>query len=82
MGDLHGHLVPRPNVRSDATGKTAGGLARMYTRIEEIRRRSKHNLLLNTGDTIQGSAEVLFTRGQAIADVVDQFKIDYFAPGN
>src|SRR5262245_26630029 len=38
--------------------------------------------LLNTGDTIQGSAEVLFTRGQAIADVVDQFKIDYFAPGN
>jgi sulfur-oxidizing protein SoxB len=82
MGDLHGHLVPRPNVRSDATGKTAGGLARMYTLIEEIRRRSQHSLLLNTGDTIQGSAEALFTRGQAIADVVDRFRIDYFAPGN
>jgi sulfur-oxidizing protein SoxB len=82
MGDLHGHLVPCPNVRSDATGKTAGGLARMYTRIEEIRRRSQHSLLLNTGDTIQGSAEALFTRGQAIAEVVDEFKIDYFAPGN
>ena len=82
MGDLHGHLVPRPNVRSDATGKTTGGLARMYTRIEEIRKRSKHSLLLNTGDTIQGSAEVMFTRGQAITDVLDLFKIDYFAPGN
>jgi len=82
IGDLHGHLMPRPNVRSDATGKTAGGLARMYTRIEEIRGRSPNTLLLNTGDTIQGSAEVLFTRGQAIVDVLDLFKIDNFAPGN
>ena len=38
MADLHGHLMPRPNVRSDATGKTTGGLARMYTRIDEIRK--------------------------------------------
>jgi S-sulfosulfanyl-L-cysteine sulfohydrolase len=82
MGDIHGHLVARPNLRRDATGKTAGGLARMHTRIEEIRREHANNLLLNTGDTIQGSAEALFTRGQAIIDVLNLFKIDYFAPGN
>jgi 2',3'-cyclic-nucleotide 2'-phosphodiesterase (5'-nucleotidase family) len=82
MGDVHGHLVPRPNLRSDGPGRMEGGLARMYTLIEDIRKRRKHTLLLNTGDTIQGSAEALFTRGQALVDVVDEFRIDAFAPGN
>lgn len=81
-GDFHGHLIARPNVRSDGAGRLEGGLARMYTKIKEIRVREKHTLLLHTGDTIQGSAEVLYTRGQAIVDVVNPFKIDAFAPGN
>ena len=82
MGDVHGHLVPRPNLRSDGSGRMEGGLARMYTLIEDIRKRRKHTLLLNTGDTIQGSAEALFTRGQALVDVVNEFRVDAFAPGN
>ena len=82
MGDVHGHLVPRPNLRSDGTGRMEGGLARMYALIEDIRNRRKHTLLLNTGDTIQGSAEALFTRGQALVDVINEFRIDAFAPGN
>ena len=81
-GDFHGHLTARPNVRSDGAGRLEGGLARVYTKIEEIRAREQHTLLLHTGDTIQGSAEVLYTRGQAIVDVVNPFKIDAFAPGN
>ena len=81
-GDFHGHLIARPNVRSDGAGRLEGGLARVYTKIEEIRAREQHTLLLHTGDTIQGSAEVLYTRGQAIVDVVNPFKIDAFAPGN
>jgi 2',3'-cyclic-nucleotide 2'-phosphodiesterase (5'-nucleotidase family) len=82
MGDVHGHLVPRPNLRSDGSGHMEGGLARMYAAIEDIRKRRKHALLLNTGDTIQGSAEALFTRGQALVDVLNEFRIDAFAPGN
>ncbi|MEK8089058.1 bifunctional UDP-sugar hydrolase/5'-nucleotidase [Thermithiobacillus plumbiphilus] len=82
LGDLHGHLVPRPDVREGGSGGTLGGLARMYTKIQEIRDRNPNSLLINTGDTIQGSAEVLFTRGQAIIDVLNQFKFDAFAPGN
>ena len=39
-------------------------------------------LLLNTGDTIQGSAEALFTKGQALVDVLNRFAIDAYAPGN
>ncbi len=82
-GDFHGHLIPRPNVRSDATGqRLEGGLARIYTKIREIREEDPKALLLHTGDTIQGSAEVLYTRGQAIVDVVNLFGIDAYALGN
>ncbi len=82
LGDLHGHLVPRPNLRADGTGRLEGGLARMATRIREIREAHPANLLINTGDTIQGGAEALFTRGQAMVDVIDRFGVDLFAPGN
>lgn len=82
MGDVHGHLVPRPNLRADGTGRFEGGLSRMATLIREIRQAHPINLLVNTGDTIQGGAEALFTRGQAMVDVIDQFKVDLFAPGN
>jgi 2',3'-cyclic-nucleotide 2'-phosphodiesterase (5'-nucleotidase family) len=82
IGDLHGHLVPRPSVREGETGQTLGGVARIYTKIREIREREKNTLLVNTGDTVQGSAEALFTRGQAIIDVLNRFDIDAFNPGN
>lgn len=82
MGDIHGHLVPRPSVRSDAGNKLEGGLARLKTKVDQIRAKTKHNLLINTGDTIQGSGEALYTRGQALVDVIDLFKVDVFAPGN
>ena len=82
MGDLHGHLVPRPGLRDGQSGQMLGGLARMYTKIQEIRAREKNTLLVNGGDTVQGSAEVLFTRGQAMVDVLNRFNIDAFNPGN
>ena len=82
IGDIHGHLTPRPNLRSDGSGRPEGGLARMYTKIQEIRAREKNTLLLNTGDTIQGSAEALYTQGQALVDVLNRFRIDAYAPGN
>jgi 2',3'-cyclic-nucleotide 2'-phosphodiesterase (5'-nucleotidase family) len=82
MGDLHGHLTPRPGFRDGEQGHMVGGLARMYTKIREIRAREENTLLVNGGDTVQGSAEVLFTRGQAIIDVLNRFAIDAFNPGN
>ena len=84
MGDVHGHLMPRPSIRGETTARTEGGLARMYTKISEIRSARSHDktLLFNTGDTIQGSAEALFTKGQALVDVLNRFAIDAYAPGN
>ena len=72
VGDLHGHLVPRPHVRADGTGSTEGGLARMATLVASLREQHPNSVLVNTGDTIQGSAEALFTRGQALVDAVDR----------
>lgn len=82
IGDIHGHLIPRPNARSDGNGRMEGGLARIYSKIKHLRGNGDKALLINTGDTIQGSAEALFTRGQALVDVLNLFNIDVFAPGN
>lgn len=82
IGDIHGHLIPRPRLRNDGVDTDEGGLARLYTRIQDIRARDKNVMLFNTGDTIQGSAEALYTRGQALVDVLDHFGIDGMAPGN
>ena len=89
-GDIHGHLVPRANVRSDSvinpvTGKPRmeGGLARMATLIQGIREANLgKTIYINTGDTVQGSAEALFTRGQALIDVVNMLGVEFHAPGN
>ena len=82
-GDIHGHLVPRANVRSDSTGLMEGGLARMATVIQSIREKNLgKTLYVNTGDSVQGSAEALFTRGQAVIDVVNMLGVEAHAPGN
>lgn len=83
-GDLHGHLIPRPNLREGDPdrGQMMGGLAYVYGRIKAIRQRHPDALLINTGDTIQGSAEALFSTGGALVEILNQFKFDAFAPGN
>ena len=96
IGDIHGHLLPRPNLRSDAIGNSMeGGVARMVTVIKQMRKDAtecryvngarqcaNHSLLINTGDTLQGSGEALFSRGQAMIDVINLFGIDVDTPGN
>lgn len=83
MGDLHGHLVPHPSVRSDSTGKTEGGVARIYTLVDQIRRAHPgKTLLVNTGDTLHGGAEAMFTQGEAMIEVLNAFHFDAYTPGN
>jgi len=86
-GDFHGHLTARPNLRSNADypGQMVGGLARIATEIKTIQAGkggAGNTLVLHTGDTIQGSGEALYSRGQAMVDVVDMLGIDGYAPGN
>lgn len=119
-GDIHGHLLPRANLRSDnVKGSMEGGVARMYTLIRDLRKDAAHceghkgksgphadakrdasqgkdggacrdgagnkynaSLLINTGDTLQGSGEALFSRGQAMIDVLNLFGYVAHVPGN
>jgi 2',3'-cyclic-nucleotide 2'-phosphodiesterase (5'-nucleotidase family) len=81
IGDIHGHLVSRPDALG--TDRRAGGIARIAAVVERIRReRGGRALLVNVGDALQGSAEALFTRGQAVVDVLAPLRIDAFIPGN
>ena len=83
IGDHHGNMVPRPNLRrGDIAEYQEGGLAKMAYIVKEIRKESPQALLFNAGDTIQGSAEALYTSGQAMVNVLDTFGINGYAPGN
>ena len=52
--DLHGHLLPWDDVRLRPADV---GLARIATRVTEIRKASPNVLLLDAGDTIEGTPE-------------------------
>lgn len=84
MGDLHGHLVPRPNMREGDPdfGEMMGGLAYVYDQVKKIRKAHPGAILVNGGDTIQGSAEALYTQGSAIVEILNLFNIDAYNPGN
>jgi S-sulfosulfanyl-L-cysteine sulfohydrolase len=81
IGDIHGHRMPRPDALG--SGGSVGGVARIATVVERIRNERRGNaLLVNVGDALQGSAEALFTRGQAVVDVLALLRIDAFILGN
>jgi len=90
MGDLHGTLVPHAAVITYADGRTsnvssAGGLARLKTVVDDIRYGDGGNpeaVLLSTGDLTHGSAETMFTVGDAMMIPINAFGIDVYTPGN
>jgi len=88
MGDLHGTLVPHAAVLKEYNGtevevSSAGGLARLKTVVDDIREDTDGEaVLLSVGDLTHGSAEVLFTVGNAMMPVMNEFGIDVFTPGN
>jgi sulfur-oxidizing protein SoxB len=87
MGDLHGTLVPHAAILKDPDGserevESAGGLARLKTVVDDIRSDNPDAILLSTGDLTHGSAETLFTVGDAMMKPMNAFGIDVFTPGN
>ena len=87
MGDLHGTLVPHAAVLTDGEGNarevsSAGGLARLKTVVDGIRADNAHAILLSAGDLTHGSAEAMFTVGDAMMVPMNAFGIDVYTPGN
>ncbi len=75
--DMHAHYLP---TRVD--GRELGGYARMGTLIEKLRRESVNPILLNGGDTFQGT--FLFNTYEGLADlaVMNQLGFQAMAVGN
>ncbi len=87
LQDLHGNLLPHAGVIQNPDGSEryvtqGGGVAKAKTLVDRIRLDNPNNLLLAVGDSTQGSAEVLFTVGDAIMPAMNAFGIDAFTPGN
>lgn len=87
MGDLHGTLVPHSAIMKNMDGTeyesaSAGGLARLKTVIDGIRADNPKAVLLSAGDLTHGSAETMFTVGDAMMIPMNAFGIDVFTPGN
>lgn len=87
MGDLHGTIVPHAAILKNSDGSerevaSSGGLARLKTIINEIRSQNSEAVLLSAGDLTHGSAEAMFTVGDAMMVPMNAFGIDVFTPGN
>ena len=87
MGDLHGTLVPHGALITYADGSeremtSAGGLARLKTVVDDIREDNEDAILLSVGDLTHGSAEAMFTVGDAMMVPMNAFGIDVYTPGN
>ena len=87
MGDLHGTLVPHAAIMKNPDGSeyeaaSSGGLARLKTVVNTIRADNPDAVLLSAGDLTHGSAETMFTVGDAMMIPMNAFGIDVYTPGN
>src|SRR5262249_39652797 len=65
------------------TFKRRGGFATLRTLIDRLRRQNpQHTLVVDGGDCLQGSAVAAFSKGQAIAPLINAIRYDLMLPGN
>ena len=67
---------------SEYEAASSGGLARLKTVVDDIRADNPEAVLLSTGDLTHGSAEAMFTVGDAMMIPMNAFGIDVYTPGN
>ncbi len=86
VADLHAQLRPHPELfwrDGEERIEEAGGFARVAAAIARIRaERGGDVLVLDAGDTIQGSGEAGLTEGRALIDPLNALGIDAAVPGN
>lgn len=86
IADLHAQLEPHAEFfwhRGQTETAMAGGVARIATAVDAIRReRPGRVLFMDAGDTIQGSAAAAWTEGRAVVAPLNALKLDLGVPGN
>lgn len=64
-------------------GKYAGmGLAKVATKVKELRENNKNVLALDAGDTFHGQTIASLVKGESIAKIMNTIGYDAMAPGN
>lgn len=86
VADLHAQLDSHPELfwhGGEERIEEAGGFARVAAAVAQIREeRQGQVLVLDGGDTIQGSAEAAMTQGRAIVPALNAIGFDAAVPGN
>ncbi len=77
--DLHGHILPT----EDYDGHTnLGGFARCATVIQKIRAENKNTLLVDAGDTFQGTEVGYLSDGRVMVKLLNALHYDAWVWGN
>lgn len=86
LNDLHANLVGHKDLIRNPDGSTKveirGGMARMKTVLNGIRKDNPNTLLMNIGDTYHGGVEAFYSLGNAVHDPLMALAPDVGVPGN
>jgi len=77
--DLHGNILPTESYEGQTN---VGGIARCATVIRQIREHEKNVLLVDAGDTMQGTPVSFLTGGQVMVQCLNQLHYDSWTWGN
>ncbi|MFA6562066.1 MAG: bifunctional UDP-sugar hydrolase/5'-nucleotidase [Verrucomicrobiia bacterium] len=81
--DLHGHIQPADILYpKEEIGNDLGGLARCATAIKRIRAETPNCLLVDDGDTIQGTAASFMSGGLMMIRALNHLRYDAWVLGN
>lgn len=81
--DLHGHIRPTDiHYPKEEAGVRIGGLARCATEIKRLRLSNSNCLLVDAGDTIQGTAASLLSGGLVMVRALNHLRYDSWTWGN
>jgi 2',3'-cyclic-nucleotide 2'-phosphodiesterase/3'-nucleotidase len=81
--DLHGHIRPADILYpKEEVGSNLGGLARCATAIRRVRAETPNCLLLDNGDTIQGTAASFISDGLMMIRALNHLRYDAWVLGN
>lgn len=87
--DIHGHILPEPDIKSEAVPPPVfGGAASLATAMKQYRklpafgRTADVTLYFDAGDFFQGTPEGTLTRGTAMIELFHVLKLDAMGAGN
>lgn len=79
INDVHGYIAPHNELFYDENGEytaEAGGYARLYTKVEEIREANPNTLLFDGGDTFHGTKPIVDSRGRSMIPILNKMSFD------